>query len=47
MAVASVLSRIGRAGLNRLRQNFPKVKFDFDDQGLYGVAANLTQVIMQ
>ena len=40
MAIASVLSRIGRAGLSRLRQNFPKVKFDFDDHPLYGVAAN-------
>ena len=40
MAIASVLSRIGRAGLGRLRQNFPKVKFDFDDHPLYGVAAN-------
>ena len=31
MAIASVLSRIGRAGLSRLRQNFPKVKSFLSD----------------
>ena len=40
MAIASILSRIGRAGLGRLRQNFPKVKFDFDEFPGFGVAAN-------
>ena len=39
MALAGILSRIGRAGLGRLRQQFPKVKFDFDEFPGFGVAA--------
>ncbi len=40
MAIASILSRIGRAGLSRLRQQFPKVKFDFDEFPGFGVASS-------
>ena len=40
MAIARILSRIGRAGLGRLRQQFPKVKFDFDEFPGFGVSAN-------
>ena len=38
MALAGILSRIGRAGLGRLRQQFPKVKFDFSEFPRFGVA---------